>query len=353
MKKHLLRTVLLFIASIQLLYAQPPKYAQVLQYYKLVNNAEINICNNNLKQAAIDYASAYRLMGNRMSSKHLYNYFIVSADLQNWDVCKYVLLELRKRDWKYEWFYANMNEFFPAATAMKLIDMYNGLGDVKPVIDYKYMAILDSVIAVDQAVNKGFRAKNNGLLSDEGKDSLGKLNRQHIAYLNELFSKKFPTDNVLGGGSPLYGLYYTVLLVHNAQLGRSRKLDGILYDAVLRGDFAPEELDYRLSNYFEHDISDTVVVMGNNNVRVPLFPYQFIVEHDSLFQSPPHIASIERCERNRLKIPGLCSVEELRVKIIYQHFYPRYHFVSPDYILHVDMELPGIRKKYILVKDKP
>lgn len=352
MNKLLSVLMVLFIASTTLLQAQPPEYAQVHQYYTLVNKAEISICNNNLKEAAVSYKQAYKLMGNKMSSKHLYNYFIVAADLQNWEECKHILLQLRKRDWRYEWFRNAMESAFPAATANRLIAMYKELGDVKRTTDAGYMAILDSVIAVDQAVNKGFRAKNNGLLSPEGMDSLGRLNRQHIAYLHELFSKKFPTDNVVNGGSPLYGLYYSVLLIHNAQLGRSRALDGLLYDAVSRGDFPPEELDFRLGDYFQEDPQDTLVQLGSNAIRVPLFPYMFVAEHDSLFQSPPNIPMIERCDRNRLKIPGLCSVEELRLKIIYQYFHPRFYFVSHDYIFRADIELPGIRKKLLLVTNK-
>jgi hypothetical protein len=316
----------------------------------MINRAEMSICNKNLRQAYNYYGKALKVAGNKIASKNLYNYFIVSADLREWETCKNLLLMIRKRDWKFDWYKGSVNKNFDKVTAAKLLDIYTSLGNVKIEIDTGYVKLIDSLTDIDQRSNHYFRNQNNGLLSQEGMDSLAKLNKEQLVFLKSIFLKKIPTDEVVSMGSPTYGLVYLVLMIHNIQLGRYHGLDSFFYQEVREGNFPPEEFDFWESQWPSEHREDTVIKLNTCSLRLPLFPYQFILFHDSLYQSPPDLKAILRCEQNRNLVPGLCSVEELRTKIIYQYYHPKYFLVPPDYIISIDFELPGIRKRYQYIK---
>ena len=265
-------------------FAKSENTNQIGKYYSLINDAELNICKNNLEKAYTLYAAAFEIQGAQMSSKNLYNYFIVSAELKKWENCKKVLFIIRQRGWKQNWYKGTVDKYFEPEVAKKLLDIYESLGEVKSINDEAYQSKIDSIINIDQHTNHFFRNQNLGLLSKEGLDSLGKLNRIHLQFLKELFSQKFPTDYVVSGGSPCYGPVYRVLLVHNAQLGKSHVLDSLLYSAVLNGNLPPEEFEYWMDEYHSENINDTILHLRNLKLTMPLFPDPFFRYHDSLFQ---------------------------------------------------------------------
>jgi hypothetical protein len=150
-----------------------------------------------------------------------------------------------------------------------------------------------------------------------------------MLYLQQLFSKNFPTDDIVGRADniPWSRVPYSIILRHNIQFANRHYLDDIFYHAVTKGDFLPEDFDKLISEHYEDKGKDTIITVSGIEVQVRLFPYEFIMYNDSMLQFPIDTSKIRICDESRRKIIGLCTVEELRTKIIYQYQNPKYHFV--------------------------
>jgi hypothetical protein len=220
-------------------------------------------------------------------------------------------------------------------------------------LDAGYVRVLDSLVAVDQKTNRYFKSINNGVLGELGKDTMNRLTKSNVEHMHKLFSKKYPSDNMVGRpGMPWGRVPYSVILIHNAQSDTYHHLDDVLYSAVETGDLAPEEFEYWVSVHFKGIGKDTLVDIKNQKIKVPLFSYDFIQCHDSLFQFPPVLEKVNECERNRKLLMGVCSMEELKTKIVFQYYHPKYHFVENDYVFKLDIEMPSLLKKCIYIGDK-
>lgn len=326
--------------------------AQLVKYYSLLNRAELNICRGHADAALDLYTKAYEMKALKMSSKHLYHYFIVAAELKEWDKCELILKELKKRGWTYESYKKDIAKL-DKATARELDKMYNRVvAEVH--IDSSYIALLDSISSIDQQTNKHYRGMNFGLLSEEGKDTMRRLTKNNIHFLSQLFRRQFPTDELIGtDGHPWGRKRYDIILRHNAQLFVSHELDEVLYDAVGKGELAPEDFDYWVCSFTMTSYIDTILKFKNRKIILPLQPFDFVVSNDSLFQFPVDPLKIERSNNYRNMFLGFCTAGEFKEKLVCQFYHPQYHFVDSDYLPEVGMGFPEkIKKRLIYVGKK-
>ncbi len=340
------RVFILFVAAccISPLFAADNK--NINQYFELINKAELAICSGHQQEALTLYNKAYNIRGDKMTSRHLYNYFALCADLHNWPKCKQLLTILKKREWEMEHYETAINSF-DAATQVQLRKLYADIS-VVPTVRKDLRAIADSLAHIDQVTNKYLRSQNNGLLEGAAGDSFHKLTDSNMVFLARLFAHHFPGDDEMGRMIYPYGkLPYMAILHHNWQGHNRRDMDNILYRAMKEGKIAPDEFDYWVSMYNYTRSTDTMLVFDNKELKVPLFPINFIIYQDSLFQFGKESSKIQSCNMYRQTIPGLCTVEELKRKIIFQHYNKQYHFVLTEYIDHMGEEARRLRKHFI------
>lgn len=323
----------------------------IAKYYDLLNKAELSICNANLNNAKMLYDDAYKIIGNKMSSKHLYNYFIVCADLKQWNNCSEILCELKSRRWDYDQYKFTLS-YFDSTTITKLDSIYkNTTCDTK--LDSNYLAVLNALVDVDQTTNRYFRSNDSGYLRNSNHEYYETLTEYNIKLLRGLFIKNFPTDYIVGTGNTPTGLVpYYIILRHNIQINNHHYLDTIFYNAVIKGDFPPEVFDYLISGHYSEKGIDTIIKINTLAIQVPTFPYSLVTVNDSLFQFPlNNNDKVDACNLSRKKLVGfnLATVDELRTKIIFQYYNPKYFFLKHDYITNFDdMPLPQHVKKNLL-----
>ncbi|MFN4246303.1 MAG: hypothetical protein ACK4EY_01190 [Flavipsychrobacter sp.] len=349
-KRYFGNACLVFVLVVSTCFSSLAKsIEEVKKYYQLINDGEIYICSGKLNKAYDCYNKAYTIFDTKMPSRHLYNYFVLSADLKHWGKCKLILTELRKREWKKDE-YQKLVSLFDSESAIKLTELYKETSNFKPVLDGDYTRAIDSVVLIDQKTNKYLRSLNSGLLIGEGLDSMNRLTDNNINYLKLLFVNKKPTDNVIGRYSvPWSKPRYFIVLHHNAQGYNNRVLDDIFYEGLQEGWFPPEDFEMWTSLYSLLKAEDTILNCKGLSFTVPLFAYTLIDYRDSLFQlKKDDTAKIARYNLERKKIPGLCTNEEQKKKIIYQYYNKKYFFVYTEYIDKFGEDLPPKFRKHLI-----
>ena len=118
------------------------------------------------------------------------------------------------------------------------------------------------------------------------------------------------------------------------------------------------EFEEYLENYQRSTRNFKSVFVGGIAKDVNVFPFDFIVLNDSLFEFKVADSTVEKCNKNRKAFPGFCSVEDLRTKIIYEYDHPQYTFTLRDYPFDVTESAPELpasfrkRLRYIKTKNK-
>ena len=315
----------------------------------------MNICSEKFNDAYTCYYNAYQILGNKMSSKSLHNFFLLSIDVNRQKQTIILLRELENRGWKLESFKNELTSFYPKVKVKELLELYNEQS-CSGSLDKKYIAQLDSLVRIDQSTNNYLQKLYHGILDSVFHDTMDALTRQNIACLSKFFTAKFPSDNILGrsGGTPT-GLYlFDVLLVHNAQALRgSNQVDHILYKGMINGMMEPSDFEHYI---FLHNLfykNDTTYKVNNISIKAPIFPYDFAIIHDSLFQWPVENEKVVLCNVERKKLFGSCTSEELRQKVIYQYLHPKYWLVSKHYIVRIDFDIPKRIKSHLVFIGKP
>ncbi len=327
----------------------------VTDYYRLINRAELSVCEGHLQNAYQYYNEAWSMAGRYMGSKNLYNYFMVCADMQYYADAGPVLAELKSRGWEDSDYLRTMRTYYNAPVVDQLSALYYEQGVNTKCKDVVYEKRIDSITSLDKTCNLSFRSQNGGLLTGEGADSMHRLTRGNMQYLRYLFNKQFPDDRIISrqGSVPYSFLLYDAILRHNAQGYKDHMLDTVLYKGVLCGAFDPNDFEVHMNMYHEMNGGDSAIVMYNEtNLNKLLFPYDILEINDSIFQFPVAPARVRESEDNRKHIVGIPTLEELKTKIIYQYYHPKYHFVSAYYVNKGDFPLSdNARRRLIYLKD--
>jgi len=322
---------------------------RIVKYYQFINAAELAIVEGDIQAAIEQYASAYGLQGNDMASRHLHNYFIAAAETDNDALCRKLLLELRRREWDLDLYETEMKRIFKESKAKKMVALYESLGNVPSMLDERLLANVEALVKVDQQMNRDIRQRNNGLIEGEDRKIYRALTDGQMDTLAALFKDRFPSDKIIGTeGAPLYDCPYGIILAHNGMNTRpSPVLDSIFFIAVTRGEFDPVEFEKLLTLYATQQGRVKRVRIGDLIIESPLFPYDYVLLNDSLFEYQPKPEYYEKCASERKKIPGLAPIEDVRRKIIYQHFHPgKYGLASGDSIVRLDFRFPALYTKF-------
>jgi hypothetical protein len=92
---------------------------------------------------------------------------------------------------------------------------------------------------------------------------------------------------------------------------------------------------------------DSIISLGETALDTRIYPYNFIVLHDSLFEFPIRDSLVNLYRRNRAKIIGFDRPEDQREKIIFQYYNPEYQFVKGSYTPRLDFEFLRKRVRYV------
>lgn len=327
-------------------------------YYALINKAETFICENKKNEAINLYSEALKMVENKMPSKDLYNMFICCLDVKDYDKAYHPLKMLRKRGWSEEKFNQTIKEYYSEKEWVEIRKVFLKTITIAPVIDTKYFETIDSLVAIDQRTNLGMRAKNNGNLNQEGKDSMNTVTVSNLNYLKKYFTQQFPTDDNVGhrNADPREFCPYHVILFHNIQGKNTDILSSTLYNAVENIGLDPKYFEFIISEHSKSKGKDSTITINGKNITVPLSYRTYIGINDTLYKAPSVARVDSICDLNREKITGLNNLDLTEQKLIFEYYNKKYMFNLGLYILHIDINdatfLTGLKKRFIMLPNK-
>ncbi|MFA6152469.1 MAG: hypothetical protein WC716_14195 [Chitinophagaceae bacterium] len=289
--------------------AQLPK---AFEYYKIVNKAELAICDSSFINAHKLYADAFKINSNKAFSIDLLNAFKVSMDLKLYGDASWCLTKLLGRGLKSnkikELFGLYKNEdsvFIRELLAKSNNDTFK--------FNHPLNLAITEMMVSDQGARKYFGELHNG---NYMVDSTYKVDLSNATKLKVLFNKYrgIPNEEVLGShfGNPPY----SILISHHkaAFIGGYpfQYFDTMLLEAVFNYDLKPDFI----AQYFNNgNFSYLIPWTKNDYVQTPLSV--FIAK----FKNTICIANTSKdreqaMNSNRAKL-GLCTLAELRKKIIF------------------------------------
>lgn len=273
---------------------------KISEYYDLVNQAEMEIVENNFHEALIIYEEAFKLKDNPFE-RDLFNYSICLAKLNYKKKCVKSLNKILEYGFKLDSLlnYSEFHFLHEKKWKRKIIQPKNGVDFIKEI---------DSLLEIDQKFRKIDKIKFN--------DTIVKIDNLNAFFLKKYIQNKgCLTEKLIGQNEVHLG----VLLIHNFQGVVKGEITTSLYD-LLRDCVFKGEIDIRKFAFY---------IQGYNNDKLGAqfagyckFSYLYFENNESresdfskigikLLDNPDEI-NIGR------KKYGLCSYEDYINKLKYQ-----------------------------------
>lgn len=276
------------------------------EYYKLINEAELAICDNKLQIAQSNYESAFNLNCNISNKIDLNNAIVVSGKLKKWHLARKYLLRLKIQGVKYQYLEKQLSTYFPSKKIFLKKIKQPPLLTKKEIIDTQ----LKLLFTFDQAVRRDCPFYQEHCV-------------ERVKYVDSILLIKFknliqenggwPDDlslNQTPGNMP----HYFFLILHNSQWQRYWVQEE-MEKALHKGQIPAYMYAYLISCF--HD---------NNEKNIfPEYHIQIWYELNgkTYFALAPQ-ANIDKINKNRASI-YLCTIEEQKKKVKFQMQHPEYN----------------------------
>lgn len=317
----------LLIACMVLLYL-PMNGNCVKEYYHLINQAELAICDDNLKMAQQFYKTAFDLDCGMANKIDLNNAIVVNGKLKQWNSAKNYLVTLRAKGVKYEFLEGQLMTYFPSKTHF--------LKKIKATPIPSKLKVLDAQInllfAFDQTTRMDCRFYDKHCV-------------EQVKYVDSILFMQFKKiikdnggwpENTAIDDTPNTTPHYSFFIQHNSVWQRywvQEEMKKALYEG-------------KITPYFYSHLVDQF----HNNNKENTFP-KYYTEIWYEFNGKTYLTiaskeSVEQIEKNR-KAVYLCTIVEQKRKLKFQ-------IKNKEYILYpIDKflaEIPELRIKQNLDK---
>lgn len=301
--KSALLTIAFFFLSTCYTTAQIPE--RVLDYYKLINNAELAICGDDIKSASQFYSKAFAVHPKRGFYRDVLNAIHISMDINQLDTAGSYLKTLANRGLTAEM----VKSFQKLYTGNKLafINKIITTNKKPSAQEKKLVNRLKQMVAKDQEVRIYFSKLYNGAYMVDSTYAVDEANAQALLAMFKV--------NGIPDESILHQTDYDIIILHNtgaASGGRTEHIfDTLLFEASCSFDFDMRHFAY----IAERSALAPAFSYKSLNVSFPLMPdcrYHkgdyYIGYYDGTSES--HINK----ERKKL---GLESLDDYRKKILF------------------------------------
>lgn len=317
----------LLIACMVLLYL-PMNGNCVKEYYHLINQAELAICDDNLKMAQQFYKTAFDLDCGMANKIDLNNAIVVNGKLKQWNSAKNYLVTLRAKGVKYEFLEGQLMTYFPSKTHfLKKIKATPIPSELK-----ELHAQLKILMAFDQAIRMDCRFYYEHCVEQvKYVDSILFMQFKGIIQDNG----KWP-ENIVLDGIPNSTPYYFFFILHNSAWQRYWVQEE-MEKALHKGEIPPYTYSYLVDRF--HD--------NNKESTFPKYHTQIWLQLNSkTYLALPPKENIEQINKDRNAV-YLCTLAEQKKKL-------KFHIKQEEYNLYpvgkTMAEIPESRIKQNLDK---
>lgn len=307
------------------------------EYFDLINEAELLVCNNKSQEAMLHYDKAFDLKNDEFG-RDVYNAWIC-AYLNNDEnrFRKYSASLLKKGAFKTQTMYVILNPVPGGPAVEKFQGIFQNLkAALQDETDSIYKTKLNELVEGDQPPRKYFIAKCGEKYNICGRDSLSRFDSLNVLKLKSLFDADgFASEKKIGfqNGIPTYAPSFDLILRHDRSWSNRKTLDSFLYSRVMAGEYHPQ--DYAL-------LKD----QSYGNVKDSISPYQqnpyshyatdiFTVINRQLYITEPANYRLRKTNSTRKSI-YLEPLEDMIVKARFQFLHPHFHFLNDWYLAEWD-----------------
>ena len=285
---------------------------KALEYYQLINKAELAICDASTEKAHQYYVSAFKMNMDKPFSIDLLNFFKCSMDIKKYGDAEWSMKRLMSRGFTNEM----SNELLvhykgdDAAFIKKLLAKYpNDTTKFK----HPFNVAVSELMVSDKGVRFHFAKLNDGKYMV---DSVYKVDSMNATLLKIQFEKYGVLNEDSIGNNFGHPPYNILLLHHKAGFigGKPfRLLDTLMFEAILKYNVRPELIaQYFNSGSYSYLLPWTL----NDYVQSPL-TCSAAYFNDEVYLSNFDTEKEKWMDKSRTKM-GLCTLNEMRKKELYE-----------------------------------
>lgn len=211
-------------------------FRQVKMYHKLINKAELNICNENFKKANAQYKQAFKKVEAPFSID-LYNYLLLNLKLEtDTSITNVTLRALVQRGYKLKYLKKRLDVYaFPG-----VVRLDTSIFDFR-ICKNKLAIQMDSFVMEDQQMRKYVMDSISEYYNIYGQDTLTTFDSINCLNLIKVMKYDFPDESTgFINSSPICEPRYTLVFYHCNSWMLHGLYDSLTYNEIFSGRFAPE-----------------------------------------------------------------------------------------------------------------
>jgi hypothetical protein len=294
-----------------------------LEYYSLINKAEMSIVEKNMPVALSFYERAFIVNPKKYFSEDLYKAFHCAMDVREYKIAEKYLTILLHRGLKERFLKNYILKYYKGKDSLELVNMIaNHSNDT--IHDIPANRLIHRLINIDQSTRHYWSEKTNGAYMV---DSTYKADHYCARTLFDFFVSygKVPTQEDLGNTDwdhPLEYINYSIIILHNAMANTGNMpytvFDTIMYKAIFTYDYKPtwfRSIFYTVANTHK----DQSIKYKNQSITFPIVRAENIPledwknKKDIPVNTNEYKKEVQRMNKERRKI-GLSTLEEYWAK---------------------------------------
>ncbi len=311
---------------------------KITDYFQLVNEAELLICDGHVKSAIEHYDRAFELQVSPFG-KDVYNAWLCAYMLDDTArFSQFSIILIRRGAFLHESTHENiLNQVSGGPKVEKFSAIWRRLKAETPSeVDTVYRQQLVNIFDRDQAVRHYFIDKYKNQYNIGGRDSLNvfdSLNTMHLKHLMQ--EKGFPTEDRVGFDNHFPGnpAIYDIPLMHDRSWTNRRTMDTLLYNNILKGNCSPQDYAYykwQSLGIFKDSIAKYQV---NPYTNYGAYRSDIIDNHIYIAQLTFRDTTVIDAARKSIHLE---TVKEMCVKIQYQFEHMYFKFWNPNVFMYSD-----------------
>lgn len=306
-------------------------------YFDLINEAELLICNDKFSEAMQHYDKAFDLKNDEFG-RDVYNAWICSYLMDDEKrFRKYSVNLLEKGSFKTQTMYVILNPVPGGPSVEKFQGIFQNLkAFVRSEVDSIYKIKLDGLVESDQPPRQYFIAQCGGKYNICGRDSLNRFDSVNVLKLKAQFDEDgFATEKKIGfqNGIPTYAPVFDLILRHDRSWNNRKTLDSFLYSRVMAGEYHPQ--DYALLKDQSYGNAKDSISQYQQNTFAHFATDLFSVINKQLYITEPKSYRLTKTNATRKSI-YLEPLGDMIVKARFQFLHPYFHFLNDWFLAEWD-----------------
>lgn len=330
------------------------KNSSILQYNKLVNEAELKICDSNFSEANNLYTIAFRLNPNKPFSRDLFTAFHCAMDVSNYNAAENYLKILLDRGLNSKFIDGMILDFYTGEnrdTITSMIKKYKNNIDKRDALNSTILNMYNK----DQKVRAYFaHIETNG---DYMTDSVYKVDSENSYQLFQIIQQlgHLPNENEIRNieDFALAGSYMDIIIKHNilnySQNKQISFFDTVLYNSIFSFDYPANTFASLLSRCYLNNES-YIFSHGGTTIK---FPISIVICNNIDDNGKPYFKRMPMEEETRINKErgqlGLSTIQELRRKTYFSYLQRlnngKYFAVKDGAIVYIDMNSQEIQNE--------